>query len=670
MFRFLPLVLSGIFVVPLGASQALARDLSSQTSLALSGSAASNTKEALPAPLTPGPFDGRIAWVTASLLEESHYSHQRLNHELSAKFYDRYLDALDSQHLHFFQSDLAEFAHYRNLLGDLMLARQDVRPATAIFNRFLQRVAQRVDYVDHLLDTETFTFDKDERILINRKDQPFPKNLDEAKQLWRERLRFEYLQEKLSRIDAQKKGAKKSAKGKDGKVKTEHEQIVETLKHMYHRSLRNFTDWNHEDVLQVYLDALAHVYDPHSDYLGPAHLDSFAISMNLSLSGIGAELLSQDGYCTIRRLLPGGPAAKSKKIKEKDRIIAVAQGDKPPVDVVDMNLNKVVEMIRGPKGTEVRLTIVPDGGADSDSKVVALVRDEIKLEDQAAKAKIIELPNGNSKLRLGVIDLPSFYAPFDFGPGHRDDNRDPAAGGRSTTADVARLIKKLKAENVSGLVLDLRRNGGGSLEEAVNLTGLFIKQGPVVQIKDFQGNIQKMDDTDPGVAWDGPMIVLTSRFSASASEILAGALQDYGRALIVGDSSTHGKGTVQNVTQLRPFMQVRASLLTNDPGDLKLTIKKFYRASGESTQLKGVVPDIILPSVVSVSKDFGETALDNPLPWDTIPSAKFDKLNYVAPYVGELRTLSERRQNTDKDFAYIRQDIQLYEKLQAEKTVS
>ncbi len=668
--KFLPLVLSGSLILPAAASNTFA--IANKTEAAVSATSDKDTGSGL-VPIKPGPFDGRIAWLTANLLQSSHYSHQKLDRTVSAKFFDRYIDTMDPQHMQFIQSDLAEFAKYKEALGAMANA-QDVRPGTEIFNRFLQRVEQRVKFVDEVLDSEKFTFDKDERITINRKEQPFPKDLDEAKQLWRERLRFEYLQEKLSKVDAKKKAAKTGATTKkaDPKSKTEAQEIVDTLKHTYHRSLRNFTDWNHEDVLQWYLDALAHVYDPHSDYMGPEHLDSFSISMNLSLTGIGAELLSEDGYCTIRRLLPGGPAQKSKKIKEKDRIVAVAQGDKPPVDVVDMNLTKVVQMIRGPKGTEVRLTIRPEGGAVSDSKVIALVRDEIKLEDSAAKAKIIELPNigTDPKLRLGVIDLPSFYAQFDLGSNHRPGHSDDAAGGKSTTADVSRLLKKLKAEKVGGIVLDLRRNGGGSLEEAVKLTGLFIKQGPVVQVKDFQNGVQIENDDDPSELYDGPLIVLTSRFSASASEILAGALQDYGRALVVGDASTHGKGTVQSVVQLRPMMDLPEAVLTNDPGALKLTIKKFYRASGASTQLKGVVPDIILPSIVSESKDFGEAALDNPLQWDTIPGAKYDHLNLVEPYVTDLRALSEKRRSTDKEFSYIRQDIDIYKKMQADKTIS
>jgi carboxyl-terminal processing protease len=342
----------------------------------------------------------------------------------------------------------------------------------------------------------------------------------------------------------------------------------------------------------------------------------------------------------------------------------VAQSNQPPVDVVDMSLNKAVQLIRGPKGTEVRLTVIP--GEDASARnVVSLVRDEIKMEDGEAKAKIIELPGSNGQaLRLGVIDLPSFYASFD--PGNSRRGAEP----KSTTADVARLLIKLKHENVGGVVLDLRRNGGGLLEEAINLTGLFIKQGPVVQVVDSDGSKQVDEDKDPSVLYDGPLIVLTSRFSASASEILAGALQDYGRALIVGDSSTHGKGTVQSVQKLLDVMRPGSYPWTNDPGALKFTIRKFYRVSGASTQLKGVVPDIVLPSLFNHSKEVGESSLDNPLPYDIIASAKYEHVNMVEPYLPELRKRSEARVATDKEFAYIREDIDILKKRQVDKSMS
>ncbi len=710
--------------------------------------------------VSPGLIDGRVAFLTATMLESQHYTKKPFDEAVSSKFLDLYLDTLDPQHIHFTREDLAEFEPYRTNLNHLIVTDSgigDARAGCVVFNRYFERLTERTAYVEQLLTNENFTFDKDERIIINRKGMPYPKDLDEAKQLWRERIRFEYLQELLGKEDARHKAAlaaKKapsiamtqtsvsappknipvvtvsvaptpavakhaqrpvlqSPKGgeqtlsllsiKDlaGKCddndscctpdssptrtaaapmpqapltnrvvvptpkKSDREEIVETLFHRYHRNLRYYADWNNEDVLQIYLSALAHVYDPHSDYLGHAQLDSFAMSMNLGFFGIGAELtLSDDGYCTIRRLLPGGPALKSKKIKENDRIVAVAQGNETPVDVVDMSLPKAVQLIRGPKGTEVRLTIIPAGAESSSRSVVSIVRDEIPLEDSAAKAKIIEMPDehGNN-VRLGVIDLPSFYATFDVS--NSKDKPDP----KSTTTDVARLLKKLEQENVSGVILDLRRNGGGSLDEAIKLTGLFIKTGPVVQVRREDGKVEELVDNDPSVLYEGPLVVMTSRGSASASEIVAGALQDYNRALVVGDISTHGKGTVQSVNSLAPLMGLRRTI-TNDPGALKLTIKKFYRPSGASTQLKGVEPDIVLPSVANVLKEVGEKALDNALAYDVIPGAKFDRLNLVQPYLVELNRRSSERITTNKDFVYVREDIQRYEKQQADKTVS
>jgi len=334
------------------------------------------------------------------------------------------------------------------------------------------------------------------------------------------------------------------------------------------------------------------------------------------------------------------------------------------VDIMDMPLNKAVNLIRGPKGSEVRLTIVPGDAADSSTrKVVTIIRDEIKLEDQEAKAKLVELPRqGAPPLKVGVIDLPSFYAPMDLGT--QNGKGEP----RSTTTDVAKLLKKLQEEGAQGIILDLRRNGGGSLEEAIALTGLFIKKGPVVQVRDWDGKVNVSEPPEGRVAYDGPLAVLTSRFSASASEIVAAALQDHERALIIGDRSTHGKGTVQSLNSLKNFIKPEF-LGTNDPGALKLTIRKFYRPSGESTQLKGVVPDVVLPSVNNVL-EVGESSLDHPLPWDTIASAPHEDLHRVAPYLAELRHGSEARIAAAKDFAYAREDMALTQKAQAEKSVS
>ena len=620
-------------------------------------------------PVEAVPDEGAIARWTAKVLAEVHYLQQPLNDEISSKFLDRYLATLDNLHLHFLQSDLQEFDQYRTVLDDLTIAGK-TGPAREIFKRFLQRVDQRVAYVAELLKTEQFEFTSNDRYYIDRRKAPYPKDLDEAKRLWRLHLRYEYLQEKLNLerpkvADATRPGTKERKNETNAAPVNARDEIIKTLTRRYQRILRFWTlEEDGGDVLQFYLTALMNVYDPHSDYLGKSTFENFAMSMNLSLFGIGALLQSEDGYCKIKELKPG-PAMQSQQLKPGDRIVGVAQGDeREPVDVVGMKLSKVVDMIRGPKGTKVRLTIIPADASDpSTRKEVALIRDEIKLEYEEAKAKIVEVPGKEgAKMRLGVIDLPSFYASFDVA------NANGKATHKSTTEDVAKLLKKLKAENVTGVILDLRRNGGGSLEEAINLTGLFIKEGVVVQVKDAKGNIIKDNDTDPSVLYDGPLIVLTSRFSASASEIVAGALQDYGRALIVGDSSTHGKGTVQSLIQLEPIVH-RFSDSTNNPGALKVTIRKFYRASGSSTQLKGVVPDIVLPSV-SNYEEVGEAALEYPLAWDEIPSAAYEKLDLIQPVLPELRKRSTERLAIDKDFAYLQEDIATFRKYLAEKSVS
>lgn len=644
-------------------------------------------------PLEPGPNDGKIVSVAAQMLEANHYSRHPLDDAYSEKFFDRYLEALDPQHLHFTQEDLQEFEHYRDKLDDLTLGNKrtgNAAPAFEIFNRFHQRLQQRVAFADELLKAGKFTFEADEHMQTTRKDAPYPKDLTEAKALWLQRVRHEYLLEKLGKHAAKKtvepnltttgnSSSTNAATGKPAskevkpKKKSDAEEITDTLTRRYARNLKLFKEWDNEDVMQVYLTALAHVYDPHSDYFNKAGADNFAIGMNNTLFGIGAVLTTDlDGFCKIQELKPG-PATNSKKIKAGDRIVAVAQGDGPMVDAVEMALNKVVQMIRGPKGTEVRLTVQPANADASDRFVLSLTRAEIKIEEGAAKAKVIEIPNGTDKpVRLGVIDLPTFYAPIDFGGGQPLlASADGPGYGRYTSKDVARLLEKFEQENITGVILDLRRNGGGSLEEAVKLTGLFIKKGPVVQV--VRSNIKEplLDaDENPSVAYDGPLVVLTSRFSASASEIFAGALQDYGRALIVGDISTHGKGTVQQVHALRHWVRPASASATNDPGQMKITMSKFYRASGASTQLKGVLPDLVLPSILSYSTDIGEAALENPLEWDTIRPAPFEKLDFVVPYLGELLKRSSARMATNHDYGYIGEDIEQFRKNQAEKTIS
>jgi carboxyl-terminal processing protease len=391
-------------------------------------------------------------------------------------------------------------------------------------------------------------------------------------------------------------------------------------------------------------------------------MEDFSIAMNLSLFGIGATLRAEDGYCKIYDLVPGGPAARSGLLKPGDRIVAVGQDHQLPVDIVDMPLPDAVKLIRGPKGTRVRLTIIPAGVADeSMRKTITIARDEVKLEDQRAKARIVDWPQTNgATLRLGVIDLPSFYGGYEGRPG---------ATPSSATADVARLIHKLETEGIQGLILDLRHNGGGSLEEAITLTGLFIREGPVVQTREPDGSTDVGVDTDVSEVYDGPLIVLTSRFSASASEILAGALQDYGRALVVGDESTFGKGTVQSLVPLESVMDQYGLAHSGDPGALKVTIRKFYRPSGASTQLKGVAADITLPSLSGAAK-VSEAELQDPLPWDRIQTSDFDREDHVSRFVNPLRARSLARVAEDPEFAYVREDIAELKQNLARKTVS
>jgi carboxyl-terminal processing protease len=632
------------------------------------------------APYKQDKTESNIARLVAKIMERTHYSQREFDDDVSSKFFDRYFEILDGQHLHFLQSDIAEFEPYRNRLDDLTKNSGDTKPAHLIFARMMERVGQRVDYVNELLKTEKFTFTGDDRYTPNRKDLPRPKNMDEAHKLWRQNLRFEFLQEKLSQPDTNKvksaKGEtdKKSAANKSDdslsntnaiaktkKPQTPKEIIIDKITKRYANLQRTLKELSDDEVFEIYMTALARTYDPHSDYMGHSQLENFNISMKLSLFGIGALLQSEDGYCKIKELMPG-PAMKSHKIQAGDRIVGVAQGDEDFVDIVGKNLNKVVELIRGEKGSKVRLEIWPADAFDPSSrKTVTLIRDVIKLEDQEAKAKVIEVQNKNETARLGVIDLPSFYG--------GDTDTPTGKTHKSTTEDVAKLLKKLNKENISGIILDLRRNGGGLLDEAVNLSGLFITNGPIVQVKDSDGEIITLSDSDPSVVYHGPLIVLTSHFSASASEILAGALQDYGRAMIVGDSSTFGKGTVQRVLALDRYMDQNRLSYAYDPGALKPTTAKFYRAGGSSTQLRGVIPDLQLPTVLDYA-EVGEASMENPLPWDEVSTASFHKWNEVKPYLPELKKRSDQRLKTDKDYSYIREDIELFKKNLEDKSVS
>lgn len=619
----------------------------------------------------PGPNDEKIAYVTARLLEDFHYSQQQFDRSISEKFFDEYLATLDPRRENFLQSDIDQFARYRTNLDIYTInGHGDLRPAYDIFYRFKQRLTEHVAFVDELLTQDKLKFDGDDSILIDRRHAPWPKTTAEAQNLWRDRVRAEFLQEKLDHEISAAAAIYTNWQDVPPQTflhtnflsKSNLTDIAAQIRKNYNWTLHELTNWDSDSILSAYLNGMTHAYDPHTDYLNDEHAQSFSIEMSLSLFGIGAQLTEQDGYCVVESLVAGGPAEKSKQIHQKDKIIAVAQSNQPPVNVVDVNLTHVVAMIRGDKGTEVRLTTIPAEDPTA-RRVVTLTREEIKLEDQKAKAKLIEFGNGRGATnRIGIIDVPSFYATI---PLNGNENHDIT---NFVSDDVAVLLKKLKQEHVGGIILDLRGDPGGSLEEAVKFTGLFIKDGPVVQVRSAHDPAVVHSDLDTNIAYSGPLVLLANRFSASASEIVAGALQDYGRAVIVGDTSTFGKGTVQQLAPLRPFVWPATPTATNDPGTLKITISKFYRVSGASTQFKGVASDIVLPDVLNYSKDIGEMALDYPMPWDTTTPAPYDKLKSVQPYLEQLRLRSDARVATNQDFNYIRQDITEFKKLQADRT--
>src|SRR6266487_983919 len=564
-----------------------------------------------------------IAVSVGNLLQEGHYTRQKLSEEVSKKFLQTYLELLDYSHLFFTQPDVdAVNAKYGNsIAGDVLLG--TLKPAYEIYDLYAKRVDERVAKVKELLK-EPIDFKSDTTIELSRQKSAWPKDQAEADQLWRGRITNELLQEHLS----------------------EHpiEPAPQLVTRRYDRLGRTVHEQDKDEQMKLFLDALAQTYDPHSEYLSKADMKNFSINMGLSLVGIGAMLRTEDGYAKIESLVPGGPAQVDGRLKVGDRITAVGQGTGDFVDVRDMRLDKVVEMIRGKKGSKVRLLVIPADAADpSKRKNVDLVRDEIKLKDQEARADIIIKKDDEGRpVKLGWITLPSFYADMD----HH---------AKSTTKDVMALLKRLKKENIAGLVVDLRRNGGGSLEEVISLTGLFLKSGPIVQTKGSNGNIVVSSDPDPGIAYSGPLVVLTSRQSASASEIFAAALQDYGRAVVVGDQCTFGKGTVQTILDIGNYTSLLGSRSHKD-GALKLTIQKFYRVAGGSTQLHGVASDIVLPSLTDLP-EFAEGALKNCLPYDEVPKAKYTKWNEpVSLYIDELRRRSSERAQNDPEFHYVMED--------------
>lgn len=564
------------------------------------------------------PSEAQIAIATAVILDRMHFSHRQPDESLSGQFLENYLDALDGSHLLFLQSDVDEFSWYKPTLSQFTLSEGYTWLAGSIYQRGLNRLGQKVQFQTNLLQTAKFDFTAQDAWQADRQNAMRPSNLEAAHALWQQEVLADYLQEKLAGLAPP--------------------QIVDLLTRRYERRLKTMQRLESNEVLDIYLDALAGAYDPNSAHLGREQAQEFEDVMTLSTVGVGGTLAFKSGDWVVADLVPGSPAARSGLLCPGDRILAVAQGDGEFENVTDMPFWRVTDLIRGPKGSTVRLTIAPAGMTKDARKTVTLVREEIKLTEGLANAAIVDWPSANhGTVRLGIISLPLFYK-------QSDSNTSGAA------MDTFRLIEKLNREGVKGLILDLRGNPGGSLPEAVRLAGLFIASNPVLQTRDAAGRIEVEQSPSSHAIYDGPMVVLTSRLSASAAEIVAGALQDYGRALIVGDSSTYGKGTVQD------FVPLGQLLHNPNYGAVKVTVAKFYRPSGTSIQLKGVIPDIVLPSPIDLPHT-GEARWPNALPWDTLPSATYTNFNLVRPVLSTLQAKSQARINSEPGFQLLREAL-------------
>ena len=580
--------------------------------------ALSRTQDSLgafnPLELSPLSVHPRTSLTIVEQLRHNHYLQKDLDDDISSQIFDKYLELLDSTRVFFLASDIAELEQYRHSLDDA-LKRGDLKPAFEIFNRYQARLLERFDYLIGVLEAgiENFDFTEDDWIETDRENAAWPANRKEANDLWRKRLKAAVLNMKLN-----------------GK---ELPEIQELLTKRYRNRLKQTKQTKSEDAFQVYVNAYATSYDPHTQYFSPRTSQNFNINMSLSLEGIGAVLRSEDEYTSIVRLVTAGPADKSGQLQPGDRIVSVAQGESGPlIDVVGWRLDDVVELIRGPKGSIVRLEVMPDDAVDKGTSVVQIKRNTVKLEDQAAQKKLLTLNRGGRDYRVGIVEVPTFYVDF-------NAVQEGETNYKSTTRDVGLLVEELKEEGIDALVVDLRNNGGGSLQEADSLTGLFIDSGPTVQVKSAKHRTSVFSDKDDSVVWDGPLAVMVNRLSASASEIFAGAIQDYGRGIVIG-SQTFGKGTVQTLIPL-------------NRGQLKVTAAKFYRVSGQSTQHQGVLPDIEFPEIFDIHR-IGESSLDDAMPWDVIKPVVDATDNAIQPLLTDLRARHSERVAEDPEFTYLK----------------
>jgi len=579
------------------------------------------------------------------MLEHFHYNKDGVTTADYPQLITAYMQELDPQRLFFTLGDEQAFRRqYGPRIETDLTYLGNIDTAFDIYKVYEQRVQSRSSWIFTQLPQE-FDFTAQESYTPDRSKSPFPATAAEADDLWRKRLKYEMLHDLLG--------------------KKSQDEAKTTLRKRYERMLKNLGDIEPRDIQEMYLTSLTRMYDPHSDFLSSDSLQDFSIQMKLSLVGIGAVLGLDEDVCVVREVKAGTPADLSGQIHANDKIVAVQQEGGEVVDIIGMKLRRIVDLIRGAKGTKVTLTILPHNAVDStQTKLVHITRDVVKLDESRASAVTYDLPGGpdGQTVRVGVIELRSFYDGSPDGTAAEDVRN-------TASQDIAELIGKLKADGIKALVIDLRRNGGGLLSEAVNLTGLFIKEGPVVQERDFQGQISVDSDTNASVAYDGPLAILTSRFSASASEIFAGALQNYGRAVIIGDSSTHGKGTVQAVLEMKNYIPRMSQELTNT-GAAKLTVRKFYLPNGSSTQNKGVTPDITLPSIDDFIPNIGESSLPHALMWDEIKPTNFAGKALDQTVVQPLLQASLARQDSLEEFAYLKKNIGWFREHQEQKTVS
>ncbi|MGI9205551.1 MAG: carboxy terminal-processing peptidase [Woeseiaceae bacterium] len=590
--------------------------------------------------LSPVPRHEKIGQLVTEFIQKSHYRHASVDDDLSSMVLDRYIEALDNNRMYFLASDIEAFEQYRYLLDD-MVRSEPLNPVFEMFDVYRTRVRQRLAYARTQLESEP-DFSVDETYLFDRKEIDWAQTEDDLDELWRKRVKNDALS--LALADK------------------EWPDIQEVLEKRYATFAKRMDQIKSDDVFETFMNAFAHTLDPHSSYLSPRNSEEYRIQMSLSYFGIGASLQTEDDFVMVSNIIPGGPAAIDGSLQPKDKITAVAQGDDGElVDVIGWRLDDVVQLIRGPAETVVRLQVMPAGTLPgAEEKIIVLTRNQVKLEEQAAKSEIVTIPRDGRDWSIGVIDVPSFYRDYRaLSNGDKDYT--------STTKDVKRLIGELEEQGIDGLIIDLRNNGGGHLTEATALSGLFIDNGPVVQLRNSNGRISRLDDPDPvpRVAYTGPMAVLVNRYSASASEIFAAAIQDYARGVIIGQQ-TFGKGTVQNLYSLDQYVRRPDD---EGLGQLTLTIGKYYRVTGESTQHRGVDPDIALPSPIDATV-VGESVRDSALPWDTIRTTEFRAGTPLETTISSLTANHILRAKDDPDFQYLIDGIRDIEEVRSRKTMS